>query len=35
MTDHEHDFWLTLGGALECACGASYRPLPEEPREES
>lgn len=27
MTDHEHDFWITITGALECACGASKRPV--------
>lgn len=26
---HDHDFWRTPSGALECACGASRRPLPE------
>jgi len=24
---HEHDFWRKPGGTLECACGASKRPL--------
>jgi len=26
MTDHEHDWWRTSSGALECACGDSRRP---------
>jgi hypothetical protein len=23
MTDHEHDWWRTPAGTLECACGKS------------
>lgn len=30
MNDHEHNFFRTPSGALVCACGASYRPIPEE-----
>lgn len=26
MSDHQHDFVLTRGWALECACGKSSRP---------
>ena len=33
MNDHEHDYWRTPSGALECACGASRRPLPDEEKE--
>ena len=34
MSDHEHDFWITLTGALECACGASRRPINDQPKEQ-
>jgi hypothetical protein len=34
MTDHEHDFWLTAGGTLECACGKSRRPIEAEQEED-
>lgn len=27
MTDHEHDFWITRAGTLECACGKSKHPI--------
>lgn len=27
MDVHEHDYWRNPGGTLECACGASKRPL--------
>jgi hypothetical protein len=29
MNDHEHDYWRTPGGGLECACGASKGPAPD------
>lgn len=35
--EHEHDWWRTPSGALECACGASRRsnndPTNEDPKE--
>jgi len=31
MTDHEHDYWRTPSGALECACGDSRRAAVREP----
>lgn len=31
MSNHEHDYYRTLSGALVCACGASLRPI-EEPK---
>lgn len=36
MTDpHEHDYWRTPSGALECACGQTRRPItqPDEEKE--
>lgn len=30
VTDpHSHNYWLSITGALVCACGDSRRPLPE------
>jgi len=34
--DHEHSFWRTPAGGLECACGTSRRPFhPFPPRDPS
>lgn len=31
--EHEHDFWVTPAGTLECACGKSRIPQPEKEEE--
>lgn len=33
MPDHEHDWWRTPAGTLECACGKSRIEQPEEKEE--